>query len=645
MIKPNGSLRICSDYKVTVNSASKLDKYPLPRIEDLFSQLEGGKTYSKLDLSNAFQQVSLDTESKKFTTINTSKGLFQYTRLPFGISSAPSIFQRVMDGVLSGLDGVAAYIDDIVVTGKTEQEHLQNLDKVLTRLEQADLRLNPAKSAFMLPSIQYLGNVISAKGIQPSQEKVRALLEAPAPNNLQQLRSFLGAISYYRKFLSNLSSKLAPLNKLLQKEVKWTWGKEQELAFKEAKQQLTSTNVLTHYNPEKTLLLSCDASPYGLGAVISHRLDDGSEKPIAFASRSLAPAERKYAQLDKEALSIVFGVKKFQQYLQGRKFIILSDHKPLQHLLSENKPIPVLASARIKRWALILSAYDYKIEYRPGQQHGNADVLSRLPLPETVKEASLPGETVLLMETLHSAPVDSKKIRFWTDHDPVMSKVRRLVLSGWKFSDDEKLQPYQKCHKELSVQDSCVLRGERVVVPEEGRNKTLEILHDGHPGITKMKLLARSVVWWPGIDSDIENKVKTCEMCALHQKSPPIAPLHPWEWPKTPWTRLHIDYAGPFIGKMFLVIVDAYSKWLEVMPVSSANSTQTVTALRQVFSTHGIPEVIVSDNGTPFTSFEFKTFTKSNGIRHLTSICTIPSINQWSCRKSSPDFQESNEEK
>ena len=366
-----------------------------------------------------------------------------------------------MDGVLSGLSGVAAYVDDIVVTGMTEQEHLQNLDNVLTRLERAGLRLNRAKSAFMLPSIQYLGHVISAEGIQPSREKVRALLEAPAPTNTQQLRSFLGAVNYYRKFLPNLSSGLAPLNKLLQKEVKWTWGKEQKTAFNEAQQQLTSNRVLAHYDPQKPLVLSCDASPYGVGAVISHRLEDGSEKPIAFASRSLASAEKKYSQLDKEALSIVFGVKKFQQYLQGRHFTIISDHKPLQYLFSEDKPVPVLASARIKRWALSLSAYDYTIEHRPGQQHGNADVLSRLPLPTTVKETSMPGEIVLLMETLQSTPVDSRQICLWTDRDPGLSKVRRLVQTGWRYSDDENLKPYQKRKSELSVQDSCILWGDQ----------------------------------------------------------------------------------------------------------------------------------------------------------------------------------------
>ena len=627
VVKANGSIRICGDYKTTVNAASKLDKYPLPRIDDLFSQLEGGKMFSKLDLSSAFQQIPLDEESKKFTTINTSKGLFQYTRLPFGISSAPSIFQRFMDSVLSGLHGVASYIDDIVVTGKTHQEHLQNLDSVLTRLERAGLRLNRTKSTFMLPNIQYLGHVISAEGIKPSQGKVSALLEAPAPTDVQQLRSFLGAVNYYRRFIPNLSTTLAPLNQLLQKGRKWSWRKEQDLAFTEAKKHLTSTQVLTHYDPQKPLVLSCDASPYGVGAVISHQLEDGAEKPIAFASRTLSPAEKKYAQLDKEALSIIFGVKRFQQYLQGRQFTIMSDHKPLEYLLGENKPVPVLASARIKRWALILSAHDYKIQFRPGQQHGNADVLSRLPLPITVKEPSPTGAAVLLMETLHSTPVDSNQIRRWTDRDPVLSKVRRLVQSGWEESDDENLKPYQIRSHELSVQDSCVLWGDRVIIPKAGIEKTLQVLHDGHPGISKMKQLARSVVWWPGIDSDIEKMVKSCQMCSLHQKSPPVAPLHPWEWPRKPWTRIHIDHAGPFMGKMFLIIIDSFSKWLEVVPVSSADTLQTVTVLRQVFSTHGIPEMIVSDNGAAFTSSEFEEFTKRNGIRHLTTTPYHPSTN------------------
>ena len=306
--------------------------------------------------------------------------------------------------------GTAIYLDDVVVTGKTEEEHLSNLEEVLSRLERAGLRLNRSKSAFMLPCVEYLGHRISAEGIQPTQEKVRAVIQAPPPTNVSQLRSFLGAINYYSKFLPNLSSVLAPLYKLLQKVVKWTWGPDQIRAFEHAKSLLTSSGVLTHYDPSKLLVLACDASPYGLGAVLSHRFEDGSEKPVAFASRSLASAERKYAQLDKDALAIIFGVKKFNQYLLGREFTILSDHQPLKHLFDDTKSIPILASARIKRWALILSAYDYKVEYKQGKHHANADALSRLPLPETIKEVNTPGETVLLLETLQIKPVDVKQV-------------------------------------------------------------------------------------------------------------------------------------------------------------------------------------------------------------------------------------------
>ena len=223
------------------------------------------------------------------------------------------------------------------------------------------------------------GHRISEKGLQPTEGKVKAISEAPAPTEVSQLRSFLGLINYYAKFLPNLATTLAPLYQLLQKGKQWAWGKSQQQAFEEAKRQLTSQNLLVHFDPSKELLLCCDASPYGIGAVLSHRMKNGSDQPIAFASRSLSKAEKGYAHLDKEGLAIVFGVKKFHQYL----FAICSDHKPLQYIFSATRPTPSQASARIQRWALTLSAYNYHIQYKPGKDNSNADVLSRLPLLES----------------------------------------------------------------------------------------------------------------------------------------------------------------------------------------------------------------------------------------------------------------------
>ena len=197
------------------------------------------------------------------------------------------------------------------------------------------------------------------------------------------LKSFLGLINLYSTFLPNLSHVLSPLYRMLQKTTPWSWGPEQQKYFKKARSMLTSNHVLVHFDPEKELILACDASPYGIGAVLFHHMPDGLDKPIAFASRSLAPAERKYSQIEKEGLAIVFGVKKFHQYLFGRHFTILSDHKPLQHLFSETKGTPTMASARIQRWAMVLGAYDYSISYKPGEQHVNADLPSRLPLPDS----------------------------------------------------------------------------------------------------------------------------------------------------------------------------------------------------------------------------------------------------------------------
>ena len=616
VVKKDRSIRICGDFKVTINRATKVDSYPLPKVEDLLASLGGGKTFTKLDLAHAYQQIPLEENSKQYVVINTHKGLYRYNRLPFGVSSAPAIFQRTMEGILRGIPKVCVYIDDILITGATEQEHLRTLDKVLTRLAEAGLKLKQAKSSFLRPSVEYLGHNISAEGLRPTKEKIRAIQEAPAPCNVSQLRSFLGLLNYYGKFLPNLSSILAPLHRLLHKKTVWKWTSEQEKAFQEAKALLTSPCLLVHFDADRELLLACDASPYGVGAVLSHRMDDGTEKPIAFASRTLSSAEKKYSQLDKEGLAVVYGVKKFHQYLFGRHFEILSDHKPLQHLFSEHRPVPVLASARIQRWALTLSAYSYSIAYKPGDNNSNADGLSRLPLPEAPSEVPLPGETILLMETLQE-PMSAKQIKDLTARDPLLSSVRQMVLKGWRYSNDQQLAPFNQRKDELSIEDGCILWGCRVVIPQAGRATVLEELHQGHPGVCRMKSLARGVVWWPGMDKDIENMIQDCHQCQVNRKSPAPAALHPWEWPTRPWARLHIDHAGPFLGKQFLVLVDAYSKWLEVVPVPSLTSETTIRTLRGIFATHGLPEIVVSDNGPSFTSEEFEQFTKRNGIRHV----------------------------
>ena len=367
VVKSDGSVRICGDFRLTVNKVATTNVYPLPRIEDLFASLKGGQEFTKLDVAHAYLQILLAEASQKYVTINTHRGLFKYTRLPFGVSAAPAIFQRTMESILQGIPGVAVYIDDILVTGRSREDHLSTLDTVLGRLEAAGLCLKRNKCIFLAPSVEYLGHVISAKGLQPSEEKLRAIREAPNPTNASQLRSFLGMIAYYTKFIPNLASMLSPLYLLLQKGKTWRWGDAQRAACEKAKSALTSTTVLVHYDPGKELVLACDASPYGIGAVLSHPSEDGTQhRPIAFASRTLAPAERNYSQLKREGLALVYGVKRFHQFLYGRRFTVISDHKPLEGIFHSSRQLSSMATARIQRWVLTLGTYDYQVIYKPG---------------------------------------------------------------------------------------------------------------------------------------------------------------------------------------------------------------------------------------------------------------------------------------
>ena len=437
----------------------------------------------------------------------------------------------------------------------------------------------------------------------------------------------MGLLNYYGRFLPNLSTTLAPLHYLLKKGIVFSWGKQQTKAFEASKQLLTSSKVLAHYDPKRELILTCDASAYGVGTFLAQKDSEDNEHPIAFASRSLAPAEKNYSQLDKEA--IIFAVKCFHQYIFGRTFVIITDHRPLLGLFGPDRPIPQLASARIQRWSLALTAYKYSLVHRPGCQISNADGLSRLPLPDTPTNVPVPGDILLLTSHLaENSTVTADSIRRETIRDPILSKVMRSVQNGWQDQEHSiDMREYTKHKDELSVEMGCILWGSRVIVPSKFRRRILQELHEGHPGMVKMKSLARSFVWWPQLDNDIEHVVNECSACQTCKKNPHEAPLHPLDWPSKPWDRIHIDYAGPILGKMILVIVDAHSKWIETHVIASATSSATIERLMMTFACHGLPRSIVSDNGSCFTSEEFKLFEWTNEIRHIYSSPYHPASN------------------
>ena len=625
--KKDGIVRLCGDYKVTVNQCLDVDQYPIPKPDELFATLPSGKFFSKLDLSQAYQQMQMEEESAKYLTINTHLGLYQYKRLPFGVASAPAIFQRAMDQILQGIPGVICYIDDILVISSNVEEHLQRLEEVLKRLKSHGLRVKRNKCVFCQSSVEYLGHLIDAEGLHALPSKVAAILQAPEPQNIQQLRSFLGLINYYSKFVPNLSTVLHPLNNLLKHDVKWNWTAKYDEAFQLAKEGLASSQVLARYDPSLPLKMAADASAYGIGAVISHTYPDGSERPIAFASRTLSSSEKNYAQIEKEALALVYGVRHFHQYLYGRRFTLVTDHRPLTTILSPKRGIPSLAAARLQRWAIILSAYWYDIEFRRTQDHGNADGLSRLPLP-SVRKSHTPSEAEIFnVAQIDSLPVTSSQLERATRRDSLLNKVRQYTKTGWPQSVQECLKPFWNRRDELSLEGDCLLWGIRVIVPKKLQEQVVSELHRGHQGVARMKAVARSYVWWPNIDKSLEEVARNCKACQSVKSSPAVAPLHPWVWPERPWQRVHIDFAGPLKGKMYFVLVDAHSKWPEVVEMQTTTAEKTIQVLRRMFAAYGLPEQVVSDNGSQFTSQEFAEFMKRNGIKHIKSTPYHPSTN------------------
>ena len=583
---------------------------------------------SYVDLAEAYLQIPLDEKSAELTVINTHQGLYQFKRLPFGLSSAPAIFQKFIEQLVRDIPGVACYLDDIMVTGRSEKEHLNNLQRTMDLLYSSGLRLKLQKCQ---DSVTYLGHILDKEGVRPHPDKVKAITAMPDPQNQSELRSFLGMVQYYDRFIPGLAANCAVLNNLLQKNCKWTWRPEHTKAVEAVKTSLTSADALTHYDPSLPLSLACDASPVGIGAVIFHTFPGGAEKPVAYASRKLTVAEQNYAQIQKEALGIVFGLQKFRQYLMGRKFQLITDHKPLVTIFHPNKGIPEMAASRLQRWAIILLSYDYEVKYQPSTLHGNADGLSRLPLQHEPVEQDDSREIVCALEEhqLQSLPMQASDIRQATSKDPTLSQVYSYTMRGWPntaHSIQEKVKPFFSKRMQLSITNGCLLWGLRVIIPPQHQAAILRLLHEGHPGMSRMKSLALLHVWWPSIDDDMESFVKACTNCAETASNPTKVPLHQWDIPAKPWQRLHIDFAGPYRGKMWMLVVDAYSKWPEIVMESTTAET-TIKHLQQIFATQGLPFQIVSDNGPQFTAESFQQFCMSRGIRHTTTAPYHPSSN------------------
>ena len=392
-------------------------------------------------------------------------------------------------------------------------------------------------------------------------------------------------------------------------------GEREKKSFASSKAALMSNKILAHFNPNLKTIITCDGSPYGVGAVLSQVDDKGVEKPVCYASKTLAKAEQNYSQTDREGLSMIFAVKKWHKYIWGRHVLIKTDHKPLLGIFG--KGIPEHASARVQRWATLLNAYYYDLEYIPGTANV-ADVLSRMPVGE-VKSDDIPPEVYALFQTIENSSVKAKDIAQETAKDPVLARVFQKVKFGWSKLDksDESLTNFYMKRNELSIDNECVLWGVRVIIPTTLRESILNMLHDTHIGVARMKSQARSWMWWPKMDEDIEAMVKACFNCQLHSNKPSKVPLMPWEWPEEPWDRLHLDFAGPFLGKLFLIICDAHSKWLEVKIMNNITASETILQLREVFSVIGLCKEIVTDNGPTFTSDEFQTFLRYNGIKSI----------------------------
>ena len=631
--KSDGSTRFCVDYR-KLNSVTKRDSYPLPRICDIMDTLGRSKIFSTMDLKSAYHQIPVHPADIEKTAFTCHRGLFEFTRMPFGLANAPASLQRTMDYIFGDMLGnsIMIYLDDIVVFSKSEEEHAIALKEVFTRLKKYGLRLKASKCCFGQKQVKLLGFIISEKGQAADPEKTRAISTLPEPRTVKQVRSFLGMAGYYRHCLPNFAKIARPLVELTKKHHRFVWNSSHQAAFKSLKELLTSNYVMAHPDPQLPYKLYTDASDTCVGGILVQEHDDGVEHVIQYVSHQLTSTQRRWATIEKEAYAVVYCITKLRPYLYGSSFHVYTDHKPLTSLFTKQ-----MVNTKIQRWAILLAEYGAQISYRKGRNNIRADMLSRIPsdiaiidveepfidLPGDIQEVPTPDQEDFKQDDI--AP--SQLLRLQKQDFPDLFKEAN--------GDDSGYVTMNGLLYSISTPSAKAPDYPRIVLPRELRQQVMFRAHKevGHSSVPKTLANVIQAYVWPGMRRDITKFIETCPVCQLYARQPDKVEMEDMPLPAYPMQIVGVDLIGPFVeshrgNKYALTIVDHCSGWGEAIPIPNKKSETVLNAFHNEFvPRHGIPQILISDGGSEFTSKEWFQYMKALKIDHRRCTALHPQSN------------------
>jgi len=604
------NIRITTDSR-DANKAILRTRFSSKTIDDIVYEVNGSIIFSKIDIIKAFHQVEIAEDVRYLTVITTPIGLLRYKRLHMGISCASELFTELIRVLLNGIPGQLNMTDDILVHGADETKHQDSLIQVLTKLEESGLTAHLGKSTFYKNKITYFGLSISENGIAPVEDRCKALKEASEPKSQKELHSFLCTVQWSARFIKDLNKHAAPLWRLVTSPT-WNWTEVEQQAFEKVKESI-STRAMAFFNKEWETELEVDAGPEGLGAVLTQYYHD-QRRIVAFASRLLSTTERKYSQVEKEALAIVWGCERFWLYVIGKRFKVITDNRAVQLIFSNTvaKPPP-----RIERMALRMAQFDCEFIHKPGDEL-LADYYSRHPVGKPQVTAfleELERETHINLVVQNNAVISRKEIAKETLLD---KELQLLAKSLNKKHWPKELEQYKRIKDEISCAgDGVMLKGQLIIVPNSLRYSILKAAHQGHQGMVKTKALIRSRAWYPGINEQVEELIKGCRSCQETDKQQVYEPLMSTEFPEGPWENVDGDFFGPLPdGSYWFVNIDEYSRFPCINKVSSVSFPNVKKVLDTVFFLFGFPLVYKTDNGPPFQSQDFAGYAKDNSFEH-----------------------------